>query len=108
MTQPWRGKPLVSYQTIVQLIAATTTRTALNVKAEIDHATYPAGVKVTDNEMAASTSPPTSSMANGTIQSRQSPDNDRFVDQQSLRAKENAATPVSTVKDMPAALTLTT
>ena len=53
MTQPWRGKPLVSYQTIVQLIAATTTRTALNVKAEIDHATYPAGVKVTDNEMAA-------------------------------------------------------
>jgi hypothetical protein len=53
ITQNWRGKPLVSYQTIVQLIAATTTRTGLNVKAEIDHATYPAGVKVTNDEMAA-------------------------------------------------------
>jgi len=53
ITQNWRGKPLVSYQTIVQLIAATTTRTGLNVKAEIDYATYPAGVRVTDAEMAA-------------------------------------------------------
>jgi hypothetical protein len=52
-TQNWRGKPLVSYQTIVQLIAATTTQTGLNVKAEIDHAIYPAGIKVTDDEMAA-------------------------------------------------------
>ena len=53
ITQNWRGKPLLSYQTIVQLIAATTTRTGLNVKCEIDHALYPAGVKVTDTEMAA-------------------------------------------------------
>ena len=53
ITQNWRGKPLVSYQTIVQLIAATTTRTGLNVKCEIDHATYPAGIKVSDNEMVA-------------------------------------------------------
>lgn len=53
ITQNWRGKPLVSYQTIVQLIAATTTRTGLNVKCEIDRATYPAGTKVSDNEMAA-------------------------------------------------------
>ena len=53
ITQNWRGKPLVSYQTIVQLIAATTTRTGLNVKAEIDHATYLDGIKVTDHEMAA-------------------------------------------------------
>lgn len=52
ITQNWRGKPLVSYQTIVQLIAATTTRTGLNVKSEIDNATYPAGVKVSDHEMA--------------------------------------------------------
>jgi len=52
ITQNWRGKPLVSYQAIVQLIAATTTRTGLNVKSEIDTATYPAGVKVTDAEMA--------------------------------------------------------
>ena len=53
ITQNWRGKPLVSYQTIVQLIAATTTRTGLNVKSEIDDASYPAGVKVSDSEMAA-------------------------------------------------------
>ncbi len=52
ITQNWRGKPLVSYQAIVQLIAATTTRTGLNVKCEIDRASYPAGVKVTDEEMA--------------------------------------------------------
>ena len=52
ITQNWRGKPLVSYQTIVQLIAATTTRTGLNVKAEIDNGTYPSGIKVTDAEMA--------------------------------------------------------
>ena len=50
--QNWRGKPLVSYQTIVQLIAATTTRAGLNVKAEIDNGTYPSGIKVTDAEMA--------------------------------------------------------
>jgi hypothetical protein len=48
-----RGKPLVNYQAIVQLIAATTTRTGLNVKSEIDTATYPAGVKVSDSEVAA-------------------------------------------------------
>ena len=53
ITQNWRGKPLVSYQAIVQLIAATTTRTGLSVKSEIDTATYPAGVKVSDSEMAA-------------------------------------------------------
>jgi len=53
ITQNWRGKPLVSYQAIVQLIAATTTRTGLNVKSEIDTAIYPPGVKVTDRDMAA-------------------------------------------------------
>lgn len=53
ITQNWRGKPLVSYQTIVQLIAATTTRAGLNVKSEVDNATYPAGIKVSDSEMAA-------------------------------------------------------
>ena len=52
ITQNWRGKPLVSYQAIVQLIAATTTRTGLNVKSEIDTAIYPRGIKVTDRDMA--------------------------------------------------------
>jgi hypothetical protein len=51
ITQNWRGKPLISYQTIVQLIAATNTRAGLNVKAEVDHASYPAGVKVSNAEM---------------------------------------------------------
>jgi len=51
ITQNWRGRPLVSYQTIVQLIAATTTDAGLKVQCEIDPNTYPAGVKVTDAEM---------------------------------------------------------
>ena len=37
----------------MQLIAATTTRTGLNVKSEIDTAIYPPGIKVTDRDMAA-------------------------------------------------------
>ena len=52
ITQNWRGKPLVSYQTIVQAIGATTTRTGLQVQCAIDDARYPAGVKVSDAEMA--------------------------------------------------------
>jgi Rhodopirellula transposase DDE domain len=51
ITQNWRGRPLVSYQTIVQLIAATTTDAGLKVQCEIDANTYPAGVKVSDAEM---------------------------------------------------------
>lgn len=52
ITQNWRGKPLVSYQAIVQLIASTTTRTGLNVKCGIDPNLYPSGTKVSDEEMA--------------------------------------------------------
>jgi hypothetical protein len=51
ITQNWRGRPLVSYQTIVQLIAATTTKTGLEVRSELDTNTYPAGVKITDEQM---------------------------------------------------------
>jgi transposase len=51
ITQNWRGRPLVSYQTIVQLIAATTTTTGLTVKSELDTNPYPAGVKITDAQM---------------------------------------------------------
>jgi DNA-binding phage protein len=53
ITQNWRGHPLVSYLTIVQLIAATTTETGLKVRCEIDPNAYPKGVKVEDDEMAA-------------------------------------------------------
>ena len=51
ISQNWRGRPLVSYQTIVQLIAATTTDNGLTVRSEIDTNTYPKGFKVTDAEM---------------------------------------------------------
>ena len=47
----WRGKPLVSHETIVNLIAATTTRKGLRVQAEIDSGQYPTGIKVTDEEL---------------------------------------------------------
>ena len=49
----WRGKPLVSHETIVNLIAATTTRKGLKVRAELDSAHYPKGIKVTDKELKA-------------------------------------------------------
>jgi hypothetical protein len=52
ITQNWRGKPLVSHQVIVQLIAATTTKTGLKVHCELDPNTYPAGTKVTAAEIA--------------------------------------------------------
>jgi transposase len=47
----WRGKPLVSLAAIVSLIGATTTRRGLRVRSEIDHGSYPAGVKITDAQM---------------------------------------------------------
>jgi hypothetical protein len=53
ITQNWRGKPLVSHAVIVNLIASTTTKTGLRVRCELDSNEYPAGSKVTDDEMAA-------------------------------------------------------
>jgi hypothetical protein len=52
ITQNWRGKPLVSHQVIVQLIANTTTSTGLTVKCRLDENSYEKGIKVTDAEMA--------------------------------------------------------
>ena len=49
----WRGKPLRSFRTIVQLIAATTTETGLTVRAELDENKYPKGLKVSDAQIAA-------------------------------------------------------
>jgi len=51
ITGNWRGKPLVSHKVIVQLIAATTTKTGLTVRCELDQNTYPAGIKVSDADM---------------------------------------------------------
>ena len=47
----WAGQPLTSHEVAVSLIAGTTTRTGLTVRAERDTATYPRGIKITDREM---------------------------------------------------------
>jgi hypothetical protein len=52
ITQNWRGRPLVSHQAVVNLIAATTTKAGLVVKAALDNRTYETGVKVADEELA--------------------------------------------------------
>ena len=44
----WRGKPLISHEVIVNLIAATTTRTGLKIETELDANVYPTGIQVTD------------------------------------------------------------
>jgi Rhodopirellula transposase DDE domain len=49
----WRGKPLTSYQAIINLIAATTTTAGLKVYAHLDEHEYPTKIKVTDAELAA-------------------------------------------------------
>jgi hypothetical protein len=51
ITQNWRGKPLVSRQAVVSLIASTTTRTGLIVKAALDPNHYDTAVKVTDEQL---------------------------------------------------------
>ena len=48
----WRGKPLTSYQAIINLIAATTTTTGLKVYARLDENQYPTKVRVSDAELA--------------------------------------------------------
>ncbi len=53
ITQTWRGQPLTSRQTVVELIASTTTKTGLTVCCELDTQTYPKGITVTDAEMGA-------------------------------------------------------
>jgi len=48
----WRGRPLTSHQVVVDLIANTTTRTGLKVRARLDEGYYPTGVKVTNRQLA--------------------------------------------------------
>jgi hypothetical protein len=52
ITMNWRGKPLTTYRTVVELIAATTTKTGLRVEADVDTRPYPIGVKISDKELA--------------------------------------------------------
>jgi transposase len=51
ISQNWRGKPLTSHEVVVNLIAATTTKTGLKVRSALDQNQYPAGLTVTDAEM---------------------------------------------------------
>jgi hypothetical protein len=53
ITMNWRGRPLASHEVLVQAIAATTTRTGLRVRAELDTSTYDTGIKVSDRQMEA-------------------------------------------------------
>ena len=48
ITMNWRGRPLVSHEVIVNLIASTKTRSGLRVRAELDTAEYPKGLVVSD------------------------------------------------------------
>jgi hypothetical protein len=52
ISQNWRGKPLISYEVIVKLIAATTNRVGLKVECQLDTNLYPKAIKVSDQEMA--------------------------------------------------------
>jgi hypothetical protein len=52
ITKNWRGRPLTSYQTIVNLIGSTTTKTGLTVRAALDTTQYETGIKITDQELA--------------------------------------------------------
>jgi hypothetical protein len=49
----WRGEPLSNYETVVKLIANTTTSKGLAVTCRLDHRKYPPGTRITDDEMKA-------------------------------------------------------
>jgi len=51
ITQNWRGRPLISHQTVVNLIAGTTTKTGLIVRAALDTNRYETAVKVTQKQL---------------------------------------------------------
>jgi hypothetical protein len=53
ISRNWRGRPLIDYRTIVELIGATTSTAGLTVRCQLDENFYPAGIKVSDEEMAA-------------------------------------------------------
>ena len=51
ISQNWRGVPLQTYETVVNLIAATKTRTGLNVSCRLDKRAYMTGTKISDDQM---------------------------------------------------------
>lgn len=52
ITMNWRGQPLVSHEVIVNLIAATKTRSGMTVRSEVDTNSYPKGIVVSDADLA--------------------------------------------------------
>ena len=52
ISQNWRGKPLISHEVVVNLIAATTTQAGLEVRCQLDTQSYPTGTVVSDDELA--------------------------------------------------------
>ncbi len=49
ITANWRGRPLVSHEVMIELIANSTTTTGLRIHAELDSGSYPTGFKVSDD-----------------------------------------------------------
>jgi hypothetical protein len=51
ITQNWRGRPLISHEVIINLIANTSTGSGLKIKADLDSGRYETGKKVSDEEL---------------------------------------------------------
>ena len=47
----WRGRPMLSFETIVNLIGSTTTSKGLKVKSMLDETEYPKGIEITKEEL---------------------------------------------------------
>jgi hypothetical protein len=52
ITRNWRGRPLVSHEVIMQLIANTTAKAGLKIRAELEPRRYPTGTQVSNAELA--------------------------------------------------------
>jgi hypothetical protein len=53
ITENWRGRPLVSHEVIINLIASTRTKSGLRIRAELDRTQYPTGIKITNAQLSA-------------------------------------------------------
>jgi hypothetical protein len=51
ITQNWRGRPLISHEVVINLIAQTATKSGLHIRAELDKRKYKTGIKVSDAEL---------------------------------------------------------
>jgi Rhodopirellula transposase DDE domain len=91
ISQNWRALPRVSYPVIVELIWATTTKTGLTVRCELDTSQYPRGIVVSDAEIASLNIRPAEFHGewNCAISSNISPSNCAFISQQPLRVRAN-------------------